>query len=155
MEEKGGLEAKGVIKENSDHRAILLYQNKENLDPKSFRVFNVWLKEESLKKRLKADSFNLSLQSSNVQKLLRSYKEVIRRWNKKSNGNIFKKIEEAERKLAELEDSPNNNEELAIAKMQLEELNLTKDNILKQLPRMLRLIDLSTRSCRLCILNVG
>lgn len=117
MEEKGGLEAKGVIKENSDHRAILLYQNKENWDPKSFRVFNVWLKEESLKKQLEADSFNLSLQSTNVQKLLRSYKEVIRRWNKKSNGNIFKKIEEAERKIAELEDSPNHNEELTIAKM--------------------------------------
>lgn len=72
-----------------------------------------------------------------MQQLLRSSKEVIKKWNKESNENIFKKIEEAKRKLVELKDSSNHEKELIIAKIQLEELNLTKDNLLKQQARVL------------------
>lgn len=75
--------------------------------------------------------------SGQIQPLLKKIKDVIKRWNKGSNGNIFKRIEDAKRKLADL---GADNDEVVVTKMQLEELNLTKDNMFKQKARVLWLM---------------
>lgn len=57
---------------------------------------------------------------------------MIKRWNKGSNGNIFRRIDELESTLAELEENCANINDLVVTKLLLEELNLKKDSMLKQ-----------------------
>lgn len=55
---------------------------------------------------------------------IRKIKFTIKEWNSGINGNIHKKIEDLELKIADLEDKPNQGSELDIYKMELDELYL-------------------------------
>lgn len=67
---------------------------------------------------------------------LKSVKNTIKSWNSEVNGNINKKIEVVDSRIAELEDLNTHNLELNIAKEELKELLLIKDSMLKQQARI-------------------
>ncbi|KAK1403140.1 hypothetical protein POM88_002745 [Heracleum sosnowskyi] len=124
---------KVLPRKNSDHIGILLRARKQNWGPKPFRVFNVWLRNPSLKKELENFfSEPASLPNLNLHQILRNVKHVIKTWNLSVNGNIFHKISELEEKVAKLEEDNGPRNDLAILKMSLEELCLTRDSMLKQ-----------------------
>lgn len=133
----GNWKLQALPRKNLDHRPILLFQHNVDWGPKPFRVFNIWLKEESLIKKLREEAFNNNSSSANIQTLLRRCKEVIEKWNKGSNGNIFRRIKEVVTKLVELEENCKDMNELVVTKMILEELNLKKDQMLKKQARVL------------------
>lgn len=66
-----------------------------------------------------------------VQGVLRIFKQLINMWNKSINYNIFKWTNEMEEKVVELEDLSVVEEELILAKLKLEGLNLIKANMLR------------------------
>ncbi|KAK1400743.1 hypothetical protein POM88_000348 [Heracleum sosnowskyi] len=128
---------KVLPRKNSDHRGILLRARKQNWGPKPFRVFNVWLRNPSLKKEIeKFFSEPASLSNLNFHQILRNVKHLIKAWNLSVNGNIFHKISELEEKVAKLEEDNGPINDLAILKMSLEELCLTRDSMLKQQARI-------------------
>lgn len=106
-----------------------------SLGPKPFRVFNVWLQDNSLKAAINS---NLRMDdSADVQSVLRkAATNIIRSWNNEVNGNIFKKIELIESRIAEREDLSTPGSELIIAKEELDELLLIKDSMIKQQSRI-------------------
>lgn len=132
---KGNWELKATIKRNSDHRGILLSDSGLNWGPRPFRIFNVWLKEHSLfpliEKRINEGNWK-----GNVQAILKNIKEITREWNLGINENIHVRIENLESKIAELEDKELYDQDLDISKMELEELHLKKDSMLKQKARI-------------------
>lgn len=73
--------------------------------------------------------------SVDAQELLKDIKLILMDWNLNSNENIFKKIKESEKNLELLEDGAGIPEEIPIASMELEELILIEDSILKQKAR--------------------
>ncbi|KAK1366051.1 hypothetical protein POM88_041612 [Heracleum sosnowskyi] len=128
---------KVLPRKNSDQRGILLRARQQNWGSKPFRVFNVWLRNPSLKKKLENYfSEPASLPNLHIQQKLRNGKHVIKTWNLSMNGNIFHRISELEEKVAKLEEDNGPRNELAILKMSLEELCLTRDNMLKQKARV-------------------
>lgn len=72
---KGAWKLIATARKNSDHRRILLVENNLNWGPKPFRVFNVWLKEESLKILIENNCRSLKSQS-NVQDSIRRIKST-------------------------------------------------------------------------------
>lgn len=75
--------------------------------------------------------------SADVQSVLRkTARNIIRSWNNEVNGNIFKKIELIESRIAEREDLSTPGSELIIAKEELDELLLIKDSMIKQQSRI-------------------
>lgn len=92
---------KALRRKNSDHRGILVFLSETN-EAKTFWSFNVWLKEETVKKAFEENL--IARNPLDVQLTLRTCKQIIKDWNKDWNVNIFKWIEKAELKIAYLED---------------------------------------------------
>lgn len=117
---KGDWKLIATARMNSDHRGILLVDINLKWGAKPFRVFNFWLKVESLTK-LVEEKCKGSVLQGNAQALIRKIRNIIEEWNSGTNGNVYKKIEELELKLAELEDTSVQGMELDICKLELEE----------------------------------
>ncbi|KAK1401687.1 hypothetical protein POM88_001292 [Heracleum sosnowskyi] len=66
-----------------------------------------------------------------LQELTRSIKDEVKTWNKTDNGDINQQIEKAEQKLVELEQSNANSSFTAVAKENLEELQIIIDNMMR------------------------
>lgn len=130
---KGSWKLIATARKNSDHRGILLVDSNTNWGAKPFRVFNVWLKEESLIKLVEDSCQEITLQG-NTQTKIKRIKQVIKEWNSGTNGNVHKNIE-----ILELEDNSVRGAELENCKMELEEQYLLKDSILKKQAIILRL----------------
>lgn len=141
----GEWELKATVKKNSDHRGIILTERNMNWRLKPFRIFNIWLKEESLL-RLIEDMIKKVNSKSNVQVTLKNIKGFIKEWNLGTYDNINMKIEKLESKLADLEDKAGQGPDIDIFKMELDELFLVRDSMLKQQARIswLREVDRNT-----------
>lgn len=63
--------------------------------------------------------------NSDVQAKFREAMQIIKLWNRDSNGNIHNKTEILEEMVAMLEESTNPEEDPALAKIKLEELRLS------------------------------
>lgn len=69
---------KPLPRKNSNHRGLLVSLSDFNWGPKSFRVFNVWIQNDSLKKAINS---NLRVEdSADAQSVLRKVRDIIRSW---------------------------------------------------------------------------
>lgn len=126
---------KSTAKKNTDHRGIVLTDRNMNWGPRPFRVFNIWLKEEILLKLIQDMTKEIN-SKRNVQITLKKIKGLIKEWNLGSNGNVNLRIEKMEVELAELEDRVGQGQEIDILKMELDELHLVRDSMLRQQARI-------------------
>lgn len=122
-------------RKNSDHRGIVIFENKIDWGPKPFKVFNIWFKQESLIKLIEEKSRSLNSQTD-VQKTIKRIRQIVIEWNAGVNGNIFQKIVKIESKISDLEDGVGQKVELDALKVELEELTLTRDCMLRQQARI-------------------
>lgn len=89
---------KALHRYRSDHKQLFLAVKDKNWGPKSFRNFNIWLKNEKIKKSLVERLKEVQSKGNrNIHEKLRSLKEEIKNWNKNQNGNIFIKIAEVKK----------------------------------------------------------
>lgn len=104
-----------------------------NWGPKPFRIFNVWLQQDSLLKSLKD---NLKLEEDgnivDMQNMLKKVKMQIIKWNKEINGSIFQKIERNEERLSLAEEENKVRDFLNNIKEKMEDLYLVRDKMLGQ-----------------------
>ncbi|KAK1371228.1 hypothetical protein POM88_037320 [Heracleum sosnowskyi] len=92
--------AQTLCRKQSDHRPLLLKIKQNGWGPKPFKVFNWWLKEQSLIASL--NNFwnaNLDLLSLSLQDLLRRVKLIMKRWCPNTGGELECRIKALENKL--------------------------------------------------------
>lgn len=63
---------------------------------------------------------------------MRIIKKIIKDWNQGVDVNVFNKLDASEEKLASLEDGSGSMKDIAITKMEVEELSLKRDSLLKE-----------------------
>lgn len=86
---------KGWHRCSSDHKPISLQICETEWGPKPFKAFNVWLREDSLRKLIE----ELPASERNVFSLLRSYKGAIKRWSSEFNQGMIRDIAQLEEKI--------------------------------------------------------
>lgn len=78
----------------SDHCPLILKSGRCDWGPKPFKFYNCWLQNQNLVQMLKASW--KSTVSSNIQHKFKNLREVARKWNKISFGDVDVRIKEAE-----------------------------------------------------------
>lgn len=131
---------KALCRSNSDHRPLLLKIENLNWGPKPFKVFNCWLKEESLKSivdgYLKLNSNTVNLDS---QSLVRRFKSLIKDWANNPDYNVevrIKRIEESLNALDSKDSKSYSYNEGVVIKEELDHLYDLKTQVLRQKARV-------------------
>lgn len=132
----GNWKVTAVPRRNSDHKGLILQQEELNWGPKPFRIFNIWLKEKLLIDMIKEKLKDKLQNGKDLQDNLRAVKQVTRNWNQEFNGNIFKKLQEAEEELAKQEEAGRIDSCTEAIKQKIEDLQLIRDSMVRQQSRM-------------------
>lgn len=133
----GHWEASALGRKGSDHKPLLLMASSCDWGPKPFKVFNCWLKDETLKSiqesHLNCDPITSGL---DAQSIIRKFKSLIKSWSLDPKNSIDSRIKSIEKNLDALDAAQNSNKEAAVVKEELDRLYELKGSILRQKARV-------------------
>lgn len=84
---------KSLGRKQSDHKALILSAGEKDWGPKPFKIFNWWLEEDSLKRKINNFWVNReSGQDKDIQLVLKEVKGVMKEWGKSAKSELDYKI---------------------------------------------------------------